>query len=76
MHIVPLLHSALGKAVCEEVRSILSPLPHTPRLAVDRRPKRKGKAKLAEAAYGFPENPKGRKPAVKFQKKVVVIDYM
>lgn len=58
------------------MRSILSPLPPTSR--IERRPKSKGKAKLAHAKYGFSDkaSSKGRKPAMKFQKKLVVIDYM
>lgn len=66
----------IGKAVSQEVRSILSPLPlESPfgtSSALERRPKHKGKSKLAK--YGG--TPKGRKPAVTFQKKLVVVDYM
>lgn len=79
-------HAIVGKAVCQEVRSILSPLPFTARLGsssstsssmLERRPKRKGKAKLAVEKYGSKgDTPKGRRPAQTFQKKLVVIDYM
>ena len=38
---------------------------------------RKGKGKLSHAKYGTSSaTKKGRKPATKFQKKLVVIDYM
>lgn len=68
--------------MCQEVRSILSPLPFTASVGpsmLERRPKRKGKEKLAAEKYrGFstPISSKGRKPALMFQKKLVVIDYM
>ena len=65
MHPPPL---CVGKAVTQEVRSILSPLP--PRVRVERRSKGKGKSK----SYSI-DTQKGRKPALKFQKKIVVIDY-
>ena len=75
--------SLAGKTVCEEVRSILSPLPFSPRLGsasssmLERRPKRKGKSRLAEEKYRcYSDTPKGRRPAPKFQKKLVVIDCM
>ena len=44
---------------------------------IDRRPKRKPKVKLAHAKYSSSQKnpPKGRKPG-KFQKKLVVINYM
>lgn len=68
----------IGKAVSQEVRSILSPLPLQSRFStssmLERRPKHKGKSKLAQEKYGI--SPKGRRPSVKFQKKLVVIDYM
>ena len=77
-------NTVTGKTVCQEVRSILSPLPFSARpgssssgsLMLERRPKRKGKAKLAAEKYRFADTPKGRKPARTFQKKLVVIDYM
>ena len=62
----------LGKAVGEEVRAILSPLPHSPAM-LPRRTKGKGKYKLAVEKYS---TPKGRKPATKFQRKLVVLEYM
>lgn len=77
-----------GKAVCQEVRSILSPLPFSARLGssssgssrmLERRPKRKGKARLAVEKYrssDCSDTPRGRRPAQTFQKKLVVIDYM
>lgn len=74
-----------GKTVCEEVRSILSPLPFSPRFGgqrgqsssmLERRPKRKGKSKLAEEKYRFSTIPKGRRPAPTFQKKLVVVHSM
>ena len=80
------------KTVCEEVRSILSPLPFSAArpgcssgassgglsAMLDRRPKRKGKSKLAAEKYSCSaETPsRGRKPAQTFQKKVVIVDYM
>lgn len=88
--------SFAGKAVCDEVRGILSPLPlgsrsitpmstpspitsvsGTATAMIDRRPKRKPKVKLAHAKYSSLQRnpPKGRK-AGKFQKKLVVIEYM
>ena len=77
----------VGKAVRDEVRGILSPLPFGSRplasvvtgpAMIERRPKRKGKLKLAQAKYGSSEkkSTKGRKAVTKFQKKLVVIDYM
>lgn len=57
----------------------MSPLPGPPRLSmIERRPKRKGKSKLklASSRYGREDVTKGRKPALTFQKKLVVIDYM
>lgn len=66
-----------GKAVTQEVKSILSPLPmqsHFGSSMIERRPHRKGKAKLAQEKYSG--TPRGRKPAAHFQKKLVVIDYM
>lgn len=73
-----------GRAVSAEVRSILSPLPSSLRSGtspastamIQRRSKGKGKSKLAVEKYGGTTSRKGRKPAVKFQKKLVVIDYM
>lgn len=79
--------SLVGKMVCQEVRSILSPLPFSARVGspgsssrmLERRPKRKSKSRMAVDKYGHAESqemPQGRKPAPTFQKKLVVIDYM
>lgn len=75
------LLSSAGRAVRQEVKSILSPLPaasqQCPPSMIERRPKRKGKSKLASFKYGREDAvAKGRKPALKFQKKFVLIDYM
>ena len=70
---MPLSTLVLDKSVSSEVRSILSPLPMQRTLqpalpTFERRPKWKGKSKA--------QVPKGRKPSVTFQKKLVVVDYM
>ncbi len=75
----------IDKAVCNEVRQILPPLPrmgvstssnastHSFHSFIERRPKRKGgKLKLATSKYSTP----GRKPAPMFQKKFVLLNYM
>ena len=72
---LPMLSLCLGKAVGAEVKAILSPLPSAlrPPVMIPRRVKGKGKSRLAGEKYG---TPKGRKPASKFQRKLVVLDYM
>ena len=77
-----LLSPTLGRTVCQEVRSVLSPLPHAtagssstrPQL-LERRPKRKGKSKLAAEKYTPTPLPKSRGNTT-FQKKFVLVDYM
>ena len=70
-----MLSLCLGRAVGAEVKAILSPLPSAlrPPVMIPRRVKGKGKSRLAGEKYG---TPKGRKPASKFQRKLVVLDYM
>ena len=75
------LLSTLGRTVCQEVRSVLSPLPRAsggsssagPSL-LERRPKRKAKGKLAAEKYA--PTPVSRGRGTSFQKKFVLIDYM
>ena len=62
------------------MRGILSPLSSgaTGSALIERRPKRTNKVKLSQAKYvsSDSKSKKGRKPAAKFQKKLVVVDYM
>lgn len=76
----------IGRTVGQEVRSILSPLPRAhgssssasgstrPHL-LERRPKRKGKSKLADEKYSTGPVPKSKGKGT-FQKKFVLVDYM
>ena len=76
-----MLSLIVGHTVATEVKRILQPYPSTSystnQSRIDRRPKRLSKVRLAESKFGTPGSKRpGKKPAVSFQKKLVVIEYM